>query len=198
MSYRPICDIWILARPKVKYYGAYPGGFLERARALIGVNINDPVLHVCAGMVDKYPYKGGYGPNDKRLDLDPALQPDYLQDAREPFPAFERRTSDRHWPNEAEMVAIRDDKGWPAILIDRPYTEADADHYAPGRTVLPPLNLLLKNGLEAVRVGGRVGLLDYRVPQPPRSMDVKFIALVGVSCGFNNNIRAYSVFERRA
>jgi len=23
MNYRPITDIWILARPKVKYYGAY-------------------------------------------------------------------------------------------------------------------------------------------------------------------------------
>lgn len=32
-SYRPICDLWILARPKVKYYGAYPNGFLERAAA---------------------------------------------------------------------------------------------------------------------------------------------------------------------
>lgn len=37
MSYRPITDFWILARPKVKYYGAYPSGFLERARALVGV-----------------------------------------------------------------------------------------------------------------------------------------------------------------
>jgi hypothetical protein len=32
VSYRPITDVWILARPKVKYYGAYPNGFLERAR----------------------------------------------------------------------------------------------------------------------------------------------------------------------
>jgi hypothetical protein len=187
MSYRPICDIWILARPKVKYYGAYPGGFLERARALIGVNINDPVLHVCAGMVDKYPYKGGYGPNDKRLDLDPALQPDFLRDAREPFPG-----------PCGEPHGIESDCKWSGILIDRPYSEADADHYVPGRTVLPPLNLLLKNGLEAVRVGGRVGVLDYKIPQPPRTMDVKFIAVVGVFCGYNNNMRAYSVFERRA
>ena len=31
MSYRPITDVWILGRPKVRYYGAYPSGFLERA-----------------------------------------------------------------------------------------------------------------------------------------------------------------------
>lgn len=186
MSYRPITDIWILARPKVKYYGAYPAGFLERARVLLGVNISDPVLHVCAGMVHKYPYRGGYGPNDKRLDLDPALNPDFLQDAREPFP--------RH---PGDLADGYPHTGWPAILIDRPYSEADADHYVPGRTVLPPLNLLLKNGLEAVCPGGCVGILDYKIPQPPKSIDTKFIAVVGVFCGYNNNMRAYSVFQRR-
>ena len=42
MGYRPITDTWFLARAKlkggVKYYGAYLGGFPERARALLGVN----------------------------------------------------------------------------------------------------------------------------------------------------------------
>ena len=40
MSYRPITDTWFLARAKLqggaKYYGAYLGGFPERARALLG------------------------------------------------------------------------------------------------------------------------------------------------------------------
>ena len=69
MSYRPICDTWILARSKVKYYGAYPAGFLERARSQLGVHINDPVLHVCSGKVKDYPYAGGFGPNDKTVDI---------------------------------------------------------------------------------------------------------------------------------
>lgn len=38
MSFRPIADVWILARPKVKYYGAYPNGFLERALPLLGAS----------------------------------------------------------------------------------------------------------------------------------------------------------------
>jgi len=54
MSYRPITDIWFLARAKLKggveYYGAYLGGFPERARALLGATINEPVLHVCGGI----------------------------------------------------------------------------------------------------------------------------------------------------
>ena len=89
-NYRPITDFWILARAKLKhgrrFYGAYPGGFLERARALLGVTINDPVLHVCAGRVRDYPYPRGIGPNDKTLDLDAAVEPDFVQDARRPFP----------------------------------------------------------------------------------------------------------------
>jgi hypothetical protein len=42
------------------------------ARVLIGCGINDPVPHVCGGMARYYPYAGGFGPNDKTLDLDPA------------------------------------------------------------------------------------------------------------------------------
>jgi len=57
MTKRPIMDMWALARPKLKdglkYYGAYPAGFLQRARDLIGCSLNDSVLHVCSGMVDK-------------------------------------------------------------------------------------------------------------------------------------------------
>jgi hypothetical protein len=78
MSYRPITDVWILARPKLsegaKYYGSYPAGFLSRARALLGVSMERPVLHVCAGLVRNYPFSG-LGRNDRTVDLDPATHP---------------------------------------------------------------------------------------------------------------------------
>lgn len=69
----------------------YPPGFLQRACALLGVRPDDAVPHVCAGMVRQYPYDG-LGPNDKTLDLDPTTQPDFLANAREPYPgvAFAR------------------------------------------------------------------------------------------------------------
>src|SRR6185503_8840943 len=80
VSYRPITDVWLLARCKykggVKRYGGYLGGFPERARALLGVTINQPVLHVCGGLARLYPYRGGFGENDKTLDLDPNVNPD--------------------------------------------------------------------------------------------------------------------------
>ena len=182
MSYRPITDVWILARPKVRYYGAYPNGFLERARALLGVTPLDPVLHVCGGRAREYPAKPrGFGPNDRTLDLDPALEPDYLQAATDPLPAV-----------AFDMGAA---PGWPALLADPPHTETDAEHYAPGRAAFPRANVILKHMLAVVRPGGRVGMLHYVLPQPPRE-GVRFVACVGVVCGFNNRMRTFSVFER--
>ena len=178
MSYRPITDIWILARPKVAYYGAYPNGFLERARALLGITPYDCLLHVCGGKAADYPGKPrGFGPNDKTLDLDATLNPDYLRSATDPLPL---------WPVL-----------WHAILADPPYTEADANHYAPGPSAIPTANALLRNMLSAVRVGGRVGMLHYILPQPPRDT-AKFVACVGVITGYNNRMRCFSVFERTA
>jgi len=179
-TYRPIADVWILARPKVPYYGAYPNGFLERARALLGVQRDDVVLHVCGGHAKAYPTWKPLGPHDRTLALDPKTQPDYLQDAREPLP---------NGPAKAGR------QQWPAILCDPPYTKVDAAHYAPGAVTLPAVNALLKNALDAVRPGGRVGMLHYLLPQPPHA-GVKFLACVGVIVGFNNRMRVYSVFER--
>lgn len=180
MSYRPITDIWILARPKVKYYGAYPNGFLERARALLGVTPLDPVLHVCGGRVRDYPAKPrGFGPNDKTLDLDVALSPDFVGAATDAIPA-------RFGFGAG---------GWPALMADPPYTEADAEHYAPGKKAFPKANLILKNMLVAVRPGGRVGMLHYILPQPPRE-GVRFVACIGVVTGYNQRMRTFSVFER--
>lgn len=176
-NYRPLTDVWILARSKVKYYGAYPSGFLHRARALLGVGIEDAVLHVCAGKVREYPF-AGFGPNDKTLDLDPACNPDYLLDARVPLP----------WKNEMQF------EPWPAVLIDRPYTVGDAAKYVPGRDALPNLNLLLKHALGVVATGGKVGVLDYTWPQPPSFG--KEVAVVAVGTGRNNRARWFTVFER--
>lgn len=175
MSYRPITDVWFLARAKLKdgrkYYGAYLGGFPERARVLLGAAPDDPVLHVCGGMARHYPYKGGFGQHDATLDIDPATEPNFLQDARDPFP----------WR-------------WKAILIDPPYSEADASKYSCGSSVYPVPNQLVKNAIDALFTGGRVGLIHYSLPAQPKN--AKFIAAIGILCGFNNRIRCFSVFQK--
>ena len=187
MSYRPITDMWFLARAKLKggekYYGAYLGGFPERARALLGCKLDDPVLHVCGGKAKLYPYKRGFGPNDKTLDLDPSCNPDFLQDARDPFPDAPIKMPNGDLPMGT----------WEGILIDPPYSEQDATHYLPGAEKYPKPNQLIANALEVLPSGGRVGLIHYILPSPKNCV---FVACVGVVCGFNNRIRVYSVFEK--
>lgn len=175
-SYRPIGDVWWLARAKlaggVKRYGSYLGGFPERARVMLGATINEPVLHVCGGWARAYPYKDGFGLSDATLDLDELVQPDYLQNCLAPLPL-----------------------GFKAMLADPPYTEVDAAHYPPGAAAYPLPNRLVANMLMALKVGERCGIIHYIVPSPPRGS--RFVACVAVACGYNNRLRAFSVFEKR-
>lgn len=182
-NYRPITDIWFLARAKLKggrkYYGAYLGGFPERARILLGASIHDPILHVCGGMARYYPYARGFGPLDQTLDIDPATEPDFLHDARKSFPLR----------SETPSQSL-----WKAALIDPPYSEADAAKYPAGAAAYPSPNGLVVNALEVVAPGSRVGIIHYSLPACPKN--AKFVAAVGVLCGFNNRIRCFSVFEK--
>lgn len=176
MSYRPITDVWLLARCKykggVKRYGGYLGGFPERARALLGVTINQPVLHVCGGLARLYPYRDGFGAEDKTLDLDPNVNPDFLQCAMKPLP-----------------------EGFAAMLADPPYSEDDASNYFPGASAYPNPHKLMAAMLKALPIGHRAGMIHYIVPRCPTH--AKFVACVGVVCGFGNRIRVFSVFERK-
>lgn len=181
MSYRPITDVAILARSKTKYYGAFPAGFLSRARNLLGVGPHGAVLHVCGGKIRDYPFKG-MGVNDMTLDLDPDCNPDFLRDAREPLPL--------------NPVSGADGSAWDAVLIDRPYTISDAEHYAPGADKLPDLNPLLRNALQVVPIGHRVGVLDYLWPHPGKH-GVE-VAVLAVGTGRNARARWFTVFERIA
>lgn len=183
MSYRPICDRWLLARPKVPYYGAYPAGFLERARVFLPVLRTESVLHVCGGRAKDYPNWMKLCPYDQTLDLRAEVKPDYLQNAMEPLPSS---------PFVGGTV------GWRGILCDPPYTDEDADKYQPnGRIVRPPVTALLRHCLQYVEVGGRVGMLHYMMPRPPK-VGVKLIASIPVVVGYENRERCYSVFERTA
>jgi len=171
MSYRPICDMWLLARPKVKYYGAYPNGFLQRARVLIGCSDEDSVLHICSGKVKDYPNRG-FGNNDKTVDIDESLNPDFIMDVRKELPIGD----------------------WNGILIDQPYTNEDAEHYSSGKDFIPNPNDLLKRALDLIPIGKKIGVLHYICPSCPKS--AKFICCIGVLVGFNNRIRCFSVYEK--
>lgn len=190
MSFRPITDTWLLARPKVPYYGAYPAGFLERARWMLPVLPADPVLHVCAGRVRDYssPDRGvkkgvplrGFYPSDVTVDIDPLVSPDVVCDVSQPG-----------WASNMYAFATL----FRGILIDRPYTDEDAKKYRMTSKELPTMKVLLTGATELLVLGGRVGVLDYVWPRPVPGLYP--VAKIGVSCGFGNRDRCFSVFERR-
>lgn len=189
-NYRPICDVWLLARPKVAYYGSYPAGFLGRARDLLSIGPDGLLLHACSGKVRDYPFRRSLGKRDFTLDLDPNLKPDFCQDVRDPWP-----TPDQI-PDESQRPEWDAGRGglWDAILSDPPYSEADATHYAVGSAVFPQPAAILKRAFEVLRPGGRVGILHTVFPRPPK--DATLVACIGVHMGFGNVSRTYSVFEK--
>jgi len=181
MSFRPIADVWILARSKVKYFGAYPAGFLSRARDLLGVGNDDRVLHVCAGKVRKYPYRG-FGPRDVTMDLDAKLRPDVFGDARDP---------------QAYAIALENFPHIRAVLSDPPYTPDFAKHYRPGADCFPSADLIVKRSIEILPIDGRVGILSLYWPRYPKKF-ARQVAIVGVLVGNGNLGRWFAVFERIA
>lgn len=183
MSYRPICDMWLLARPKVSYYGAYPNGFLERARTLMGINKESKVLHVCGGKLKEYPtWNKLAGPYEKTLDIRTELEPDIVWNATGSLPPFDVCYG------EEESFPV----WWDAILADPPYSLEDAAHY--GDFDLPTPNFLLQEALKVLKIRGRFGLLHYVQPSIPAN--AKLLALIGIVMGANNKIRLFSVFEK--
>lgn len=201
-KHTPIDTQWVLARPKVSYYGAYPAGFLHRARYLLGVQGSDPVLHVCGGKVRDYPMRG-MGPRDMTVDLDPALEPDWVMDVTKELPR-----------------SPFDPGGWHATMADPPYSEEDAKRYLEGKgdLVYPNPKQLLKRCFEATRPGGRVGFIHYAWPSPPKIkipggpksavegimrvingkevyLRIYQVACIGVICGYNNRNRTFGVWE---
>lgn len=207
MNYRPICDVWILGRSKTKdpstgrtYYGAYPSGFLERARPmLVGGDPSASILHVCGGMAKHYNgVKGGitlsgFGRNDVTLDIDPECEPDIEMDARdmdqieciEDFLVLHPLAEESHNGFEAPTMQRPD-----AILIDRPYSEEDARHYRCGPDVLPDLNKLVSDCLRLT--DGLVGVIDY---QWPSVKDGKEVAAIAVGTGRNARARWFTIWK---
>jgi hypothetical protein len=181
MSYRPITDVWILARSKVKYFGAYPAGFMSRARDLLGCTLNDEVLHICGGKVREYPFKG-VGPNDITMDLDPDMKPDYLLDAGDP--ASYSLISSEHSQIQG-------------VLADPPYTPEYATNYRPGAAKFPTGADIVKHSINILPIGGRVGILSLHWPRYPKKL-ARQVALAAVYVGNGNLGRTFAVYERIA
>lgn len=184
----------MLARPKVRYFGAYPAGFLLRARDMLGVGRNDQVLHVCSGKVEAYrcgpSCKGqtdrhfhGFGKWDITWDIDPDLKPTICGDVRDG--KLWRDVSSAHPQIQA-------------VLADPPYSEEWAKEYKHGAGKFPSPSKIVHHAiLDILPIGGRVGTICLELPRPPKN-NARLIAVFGVWVGFGNIGRTFAVFERTA
>jgi len=176
MTYRPVTDVGLFAHPKVKYYGAFLNGSLERMRLPLGAQIQDPVLFVCGGKVREYPC-AGFGPNDKTVDINPRLNPDYVMDVRHRLP--------------------KKRGGWRAMIVDSPWSKEQARNYGTEEQYPRP-GPLLKLCLEHTRPGGRVGILHWLMPSPPKEVHgcrIKLVFALPMAL-YNKTWRGYVVFEK--
>jgi hypothetical protein len=200
LSFRPFTGEWfltdshLLARPKVRYFGAYPAGFLLRARDLLAVGRSDQVLHVCSGKVRDYKcgpgcpgstsvtHYHGQGDTDLTWDLDRAVHPDIIADVRD---------------GKAWRSVIETHTQIQAVLADPPYTKEYAANYGVGADVFPPAGGIVKNAIDILPIGGRVGILSMEWPRYPKNK-ARQIAVVAVYVGNGNIARCYAVYERTA
>lgn len=135
------------------------------------------MLHICGGNAHLYPYAGGYGKLDERQDLDASVNPEHFSDCSVSIPK---------WRAEGGW--------WAGMIADPPYSAEDAKQYSPGADKYPSPNKIVSLACEVLPIGRKIGIIHYIVPACPKN--AKFIACVGIVCGFNNRIRAFSVYER--
>ena len=124
------------------------------------------VLHLCSGAIPR-------GVGRARVDLRRDARPDVVADARQlPFA----------------------DASFAAVMIDPPYSvEYARDLYGIG---YPRPSHLLAEASRVLRPCGRVGILHFLVPMPPKDPRCSLVSVRGVTTGCGYRIRAFSVFER--
>lgn len=122
------------------------------------------VLHMCSGAL-----KAGTG--RARVDIRRVTAPDVVADARKlPFP----------------------DDTFRAVLIDPPYSvEYARNLYG---TEYPRPSHLLSEASRVAQPCGRIGIVHFLVPMPPKGCRLQGVRGITTGCGYR--IRAFSIFEK--
>ena len=81
------------------------------------------------------------------------------------------------------------------VLADPPYSSQFAANYRVGADVFPTADVIVRNSIEILPVGGRLGILSQSWPRYPKAM-ARQIAVVAVLVGNGNICRLFAVFER--
>jgi len=80
------------------------------------------------------------------------------------------------------------------ILIDPPYTKEYAKNLY--GTEYPKPGRLLGEAARVLQENGKVGLLHFLIPMFHQPL--KMLGVYGITCGLGQNIRAFSVFQKRS
>jgi hypothetical protein len=161
-----IYGTWIMGNNyavKSGYYGGYPHGYLKRIRALFPEKKR--ALHVFSGRVDQSAWPGD------TVDLDPAAQPTYLDDAQE---------------LSGVPLHIYD-----IVLADPPYSVEDAEHYQPTMVKRNKVMWALAKGMKP---GTHVAWLDQVLPMY-RKDEWRLIGAIGMVKSTNHRFRVVTLFE---
>ena len=165
-KYRPITDLWILARTKNHYYGGYPEGFYWRARILLPGDL----IHLCSGKVAC----------DFTVDIDPETEPDLVRDARSTgldSESFDAVLMDP--PYSIEDAQNYNHKDYPepkdlmkeAYRLVRPGGRIGMLHYIAPRPPAKDAKLLAMIGI-IVGFGNRIRVFTvFEKPDPERNPD---------------------------
>lgn len=110
-----------------------------------------------------------------RVDIRPEVSPDIVADCRNvPLPDCSQR--------------------W--VMADPPYSADYAQNLYGTGMAYPKPGQILKEASRLIESGGRVGLLHFIVPVFRRPL--KLLGVYGVTTGWGNAIRAFSLFEKVA
>jgi len=162
-----VVGTWIMGndyRVKSTYYGGYPAGYLKRISALFPEKQN--TLHLFSGKVDTDVFPG------KTVDLNPDLEPDYLDDAQtlEGVPLYE----------------------FDLVLADPPYSVEDAEHY---QTSMVKRNKVMKALGGRLSAGTHVVWLDQVLPMY-RKDQFAVEAVIGMVKSTNHRFRVITIFKK--
>jgi hypothetical protein len=152
------------AAREANFHGAYPGDYLPRIRAVFPECRR--ILHACSGMVDLKVMPGD------TLDINPARNPTYCVNA-ETMQGVPLETYD-------------------LVLVDPPYTEADAAKY--GVKLLVAARVM--KTLERLSSGAYVVWLDEREPAGWSKEAFVLEGIVGLSTSAGHRCRQISIFRR--
>ncbi len=158
--------LWVMGndyRVSSGYYGGYPATYLKRVYALFGDKKN--TLHLFSGKVDTTVFPG------KTVDLDPATEPDYLDDAQT--------------LNGVPLERV------DLVLCDPPYSVEDAEHYMPTMVKRNKVFAALKR----LPPGAVVVWLDQVSPMYSKEW-FKVAGHIGMVKSTNHRFRVVTFYER--